>query len=403
MNTDLDVVLPAGGDLAALAARSDLQAFGSQQLDFAAALSRALTAAPASRRHPELMALGFWLRPAHVRRLVDGVLSATADRALLPRGLCLHIAPGNVDTIFVYSWMLSLLCGNRSIVRLSSRDSAAGTALLAVLGEVLADPAWSAIAERVAFVRYGHDDAVTARLSAACDLRVIWGGDATINAVRALPLPPHATELCFPDKFSLTLLRAAGVAALETTARERLAKALANDAYTFGQQACSSPRLVLWLGDAADTEAARAGLWPAVEAAARTLEHGLGIADHLNAEVAADLLALDADVRIEPGPALLRRVWLEQPAVHADAHCGGGLFHEARLDRLADLLPLLSRRIQTVSHHGFSRDELLRFVRECGPPGIDRLVPVGQALDFSPVWDGTDLWRAFTREVDVRV
>jgi hypothetical protein len=95
-------------------------------------------------------------------------------------------------------------------------------------------------------------------------------------------------------------------------------------------------------------------------------------------------------------------VWLERPAVHAELHCGGGLFHEARVQALDDLLPLLSRRIQTVSQWGFERAELVRFARRGAPRGIDRIVPVGQALAFSPVWDGVDLWRAFTRELDIQ-
>lgn len=400
--SDFSLMLPPGQTVEALAAQPNLPPWGALQIDFAGALSRALMGTPAARTHPELMALGYWLRPGNLQPMLERLRQSHAQTALLPRGLVFHLAPGNVDTIFVYSWMLSLLCGNRSIVRLSSRASAGTEALLAVLGELLAQPAWQAIAQCVAFVRYERDDAITARLSARCDMRVIWGGDATVNTVRALPLPPHATELCFPDKFSLTVLRASAVGALAPAALAALAKALVNDAFTFGQQACSSPRLVLWLGDEADTEAARTKLWPTVEAAANAVAHGLGDAEHLNKDVFADLLAMNADVRIEPGRGLVRRIWLNQPAVHADTHCGGGLFHESRISALTDLLPLLSRRIQTVSHHGFAREELLQFARDAGPCGIDRMVPVGQALDFAPVWDGVNLWLAFTREIDIR-
>ncbi len=395
------VLLPRGADLDALVATPDLRPFDALQVDFAAALSRALTTDVAVRPYPELVALGFWLRPAHLRRVIDSYLSTCVDTVQLPRGLSFHIAPGNVDTIFVYSWMLSLLCGNRSIVRLSTRESEQTRLLLGLLGELLADPAWAGIARRVAFVRYGHDDAITAELSSRCDLRVVWGGDATVNAVRAVPLPPRATELCFPDKFSLALLRASALDELDQPALDALAKAFCNDAYTFGQMACSSPRLVLWLGDDAAVQAARARWWPAVEQRVRQIAHGLGAAEQVDKAVAADLLAMDADVRIEPGPNLVRRVWLMQPAVHADLHCGGGLFHEARLDTLDGLLPLLDRRIQTLAQFGVSRDEWRRFAVDAGPRGIDRVVPIGHALDFSPVWDGINLWRAFLREVDL--
>lgn len=389
--------------LEALAARDDLPPFGALQIDFAAALSRALTAAPAARIHPELMALGFWLRPAHLRKLIDGHQSASAGRLELPRGLCFHVAPGNVDTIFVYSWMLSLLCGNRSIVRLSSRESAAAEALIATLGTVLAEPAFAAIAERLCVLRYGHDDAITRRLSALCDLRIVWGGDNAVNAVRAVPLPPRATELCFPDKFSLALLDSAAVQALDDSALQTLARQFATDAYTFGQMACSSPRLVLWHGDEAATAAARTRFWPRVEARVPQLDHGLGAPEAMTKAVQADLLALAAPAaRFEPGHALVRRVWLAEPGVYAALHGGGGLFHESRIATLDGLLPLLDRRIQTVSSFGLPREQLAAWVRQARPRGIDRFVPIGQALDFAPVWDGIDLWRAFLREIDLR-
>ncbi|HSW04734.1 acyl-CoA reductase [Aquabacterium sp.] len=401
MNEPL-VLLPAGGDIDTLRHTPDLRPFDAPQIEFAAALSRALTTSPTARQHPELMALGFWLRPAHLKKLIDELLSASADAVQMPRGLCLHIAPGNVDTIFVYSWMLSLLCGNRSIVRLSSRESAQTHALLATLSDLFAEPAWAPVAQRVLFLRYGHDEAITRRLSADCDMRIIWGGDTAVNAVRASPLPPHATELCFPDKFSMSVLRASAVRELDGTALAQLAKALCNDAYTFGQMACSSPRLVLWLGNEADTQAARTMLWPAVEARVPQMAHGLGAAEAMNKAISADLLALDADVHFEPGDPLVQRIWLDVPAVHAGLHCGGGLFHESRITQLDDLLPLLSRRVQTVSEFGFSRQELEQWARQAGPRGIDRVVPVGQALDFAPVWDGVNLWRAFLREIHIR-
>src|SRR5229473_1854189 len=42
-----------------------------------------------------------------------------------PRGLVFHVPPANVDTIFVYSWALSALAGNRNVVRISPRAAGA--------------------------------------------------------------------------------------------------------------------------------------------------------------------------------------------------------------------------------------------------------------------------------------
>jgi hypothetical protein len=32
---------------------------------------------------------------------------------------------------------------------------------------------------------------------------------------------------------------------------------------------------------------------------------------------------------------------------------------------------------------------------------VDRIVPIGTALDFSMVWDGNSLMNVFTREIDL--
>ncbi len=34
--------------------------------------------------------------------------------------------------------------------------------------------------------------------------------------------------------------------------------------------------------------------------------------------------------------------------------------------------------------------------------GIDCFVPIGQALEFSPIWDGYDLLREYCREVEIK-
>lgn len=400
--TEPEVLLPCEGSLDRLFVASNLPVFGELQLAFAAALSRALTQSPATRRHAELVALGFWLRPSHLRTMLDSQRQRLGDAGWLqPRGLCFHVAPGNVDTIFVYSWMLSLLCGNRSIVRLSSRDSEQTRCLLDTLGTLLAQPEWAEIAQRVMVVRYGHDDSISARLSMACDMRIIWGGDTAVQALRALPLRPTATELCFPDKFSLAVLDVGAVAALDDAALAKLAHRFTADAYSFGQMACSSPRLVLWHGEAAAARDVAESFWAAVERRVAVFDHGLEAADLMNKRVAVDFLAMERDgVHVLPAARnLVQRVWLDAPAVLPQSHCGGGLFHESSFTRFNSLAQLLSRRVQTVAQFGVPAATWQAWLGVEPVAGIDRIVPVGRALDFDPVWDGQDLWVAFTRHI----
>ncbi|MFS8974179.1 acyl-CoA reductase [Cupriavidus necator] len=398
--------IPAAVAPEALAGVPVLPPYSDAALGFAAALSDALMHAPQARAYPELAALAFWLRRANLTRLRDDVLrqwQARTDAPVqLPRGTVLHFAPANVDTIFVYSWMLALLSGNRNIVRVSTRESPQAAILVETVRRLLADPAHQAIAQRTLLVRYAADEAVTARLSAVCDVRVIWGGDDTVAAIRRIALPPTATEICFPNKYSLALVSAAGWLAAPPARQQEWAHAFHNDAYWFGQMACSSPRLVLWIGERGLAREASSGFWERLGSIVAARAPALGDADYVNKLVAADALAIEthAEVHTEGSNALVR-VWLDEPALHAARHCGAGLFFESSMPALAGLSALLDRSVQTVVYAGFDAAELRRFVADCLPRGIDRIVPFGKALAFAPVWDGLDLTHAFLREVSV--
>jgi Acyl-CoA reductase (LuxC) len=164
-------------------------------LDFFAAVSEQLLRPELARRHPELAALGFFLRRPQLRHaLGESVVPATLSR--VPRGLVFLVAPGNVPVLFGYCWALGALAGNKNIIRLSSRPSALLDSLLQVLEEAVRSV--PALGETQRVIRYGRDEAVTAALSAACDLRVLWGGDGAVNHIRSHPLAPAARDLTFP-------------------------------------------------------------------------------------------------------------------------------------------------------------------------------------------------------------
>src|SRR5690606_19668888 len=111
------------------------------------------------------------------RREFAALESETLLRA--PRGLVFHVPPGNVDTMFVYSWLLGLLCGNRNVIRLSRNRDEPVEILCRVAGAALSEAA-PALRAGNAVISYGHEAEINAALSAACDTRVVWGGDATV-------------------------------------------------------------------------------------------------------------------------------------------------------------------------------------------------------------------------------
>ncbi|MFN7174094.1 MAG: acyl-CoA reductase [Thermaurantiacus tibetensis] len=398
----VEVVLPRMGSLAPVLAARPLRPFSPEVLGFIDDLGRRLRTDPALRPFPELVALGFWARRANVERLRARFEGAWPEAVRMPRGLAFHVAPANVDTIFVYSLLLSMLAGNRNIVRISSRARPQADQLLARLAAAV-EAAAPEVGASFAIIRYPHDDAITAALSAAVDVRVVWGGDASVAAVRRAPLGPFGTELVFPDRWSLAVFDAGAVAAEPDL--PGLARRFVNDSLWFGQNACSSPRALVWVGTEAARESASAAFWPALETASEAA--GIEWADaHAVAKlVGACVEALGGRVVQLPTPSnritVLRADGLSGLG-HA-APAGDGFFLEYHAETLAQLAPHVARNWQTVVSHGIPAQAWRSFLASHMPHGIDRIVPAGTALDFDALWDGVDLLSALTRLVDLRV
>jgi hypothetical protein len=381
---------------AMLSEQSAVPPFSAEIIDFCSRFSQAIFRDNEAARYPELAALAFWMRKAELIRLRDEFEKlGSANTVAAPRGLIFHIPPGNVDTIFVYSWLLAALTGNRNVIRMSSRRSPQSDCLIRLWRESIGG-ADTGLANNTFVIAYERSDEVTGKLSSMCDVRVIWGGDHTVNAIRTSPLAPHAREVTFPDRSSLAVIRTDGFLALDEAGRTRLAEQFFNDAYWFDQMACSSPRAVVWCGDPEGRASAEEEFWNSLTACIRRRGYESAPAVHMRKLVFACESILDLPVskcRKDPETTILSLDSFQWPK---GGHCGGGLFFSARVDRLSDLAPALSRKDQTLTHFGFGASELREFARLPGR-AIDRIVPIGNALQFSRFWDGYDLLHEYCR------
>ena len=377
--------------------------FSDQRCAIVGALSARFLTDPSLRRDPASVAVGYWMRPAAVSLLKAAFeRKRAADPSLVrvPVGRVFHVAPSNVDTLFVYSWVLSYLCGNANVVRVSQEPTETVRAMLRVISAVAEEHPELAASNR--FVTYEHDDQVTALFSEWCTHRILWGGNETIAALRPLPLNPHASERVFGSKFSYAVIdleRYLGAAADE---RERLAGAFFNDLFWFDQMACSSPHIVFWVGgedrwqeaigdfeDRLQAEVERRHYLPSASNSVHRLVHAFGVAADTEVQVGLEHPGF-IGIRVPDARSLDKRI------------CGGGLIRHGRLDDLGQLETFVSDGDQTVTHFGFDRDALSRLAARIGARGVDRIVPIGEALSFQIVWDGFDLIDDLTRKVTVQ-
>ena len=350
------------------------------------------------------VALGYWLRRANIDRLAQAFerkMEAEPDVVFVPAGRVFTVAPGNVDTMFVYSWALSYLCGNQNIVRVSGEQNKVLSRLLAVLSRQMQED--SVLAGSNRFLTYEHNQNISEALSRWSTHRVLWGGDETVTLLRALPLSPHASERAFGSKFSYGVISTAAYleASIETV--DKLAAGFFNDIFWFDQMACSSPHLLVWVGPAQQMDSALDRFHLALT---REIErrgyHGAPSNAIHRLNFVFDL-ACETDLTTDLHQKEFLAVRLSDMAALRKEICGGGLFTHLRVDDLSKVAEAGEQRDQTITHFGFSSGELRELARKAGARGVDRFVPVGEALSFETTWDGYDLIGDFLRRVVVRV
>jgi hypothetical protein len=377
--------------------------FSRQRMDTLARLSAELLADPILRQDPASVSVAYWLRRSQLVQLAEAHSRRAAldpDVLWTAVGRVLHMAPANVDTLFLYSWALAYLCGNASIVRLSQEQGIVVTALLRVINSVAAEDAELKVSNR--FVTYGHDDLVTSALSEWCAHRIIWGGDEAVTAIRRLPLPPHASERVFGSKYSFAVIDAARFREAPEPERARVASGFFNDLFWFDQMACSSPQVVFWIGSPDTSELAAREFELALQSEVERRHFKTPVPSAVHRRTYAFGIAASTDVRVVlEHPGFVGLHLRDQAALTKDI-CGGGLLRHVPVEGLSAVLPFVDEGDQTLTHWGLDGAALRQFAADAGARGLDRLVPIGEALAFDVVWDGFHLIDDMLRRVRLR-
>lgn len=380
-----------------------IEPFSEERCQALEQLSRRFLKDPILKRDPASIALAYWFRRSQIQQKRDAFLTrsdALHEQIVLPVGRVFHLTPTNVDTLFVYSWALSYLAGNQNILRLSSRQ---GNPIVDRILELIGT--WTEEVEgdnaSTCLLTYAHDDEVTTFLSKWCNHRVIWGGDETVAGIRPLPLPSHASERLFGNKFSYAVFDTQAVLQADDDELKKLSTQFFNDMFWFGQMACSSPHLIFWLGADGHQEAV-ARFEALLNDQAITKQHPTSATDVVTRLSYAFELATKEDISVRLEHPHFASILHNEQSFEKD-FCGSGTLHHTQVDNVQEIAAQLGESDQTIAHYGLSEEQLFSLARCAGAKGIDRIVPVGEALLFSESWDGYDLLEDFTKRVVVKI
>lgn len=371
--------------------------FSDRIVNFCADLSRSILTDPRCRDYPDLMTFGFFCRKANVMRIQAGY---AADGLRLGRGIVFHVAPANIPVNYLFSFIFSLLSGNGNILRLPSRRFPQVELANALVAQLLDRPDYAALARATLFLESERDAICLDEFVERADGLMVWGGDQTVQHFRAKPRKARSVELSFFDRYSACIFDAQAILAATDDEREKLCQQFFNDSFLVDQNACSSPRLVFWRGAPLQVEQAQAQFWSAMaEYTQRRYElNGVSVVDKMIETVKA--LQAYPGARLERSGNYIYRLSL--PRIDANItriEARFGLFLEAAAETLDPFYLAISEKYQTVTTYGIALAIIAEGVRRHRVKGIDRVVPVGAALEVNVLWDGHDIVRSLSRIV----
>ena len=386
--SELPVEIIVGGSLPDIYVRP-LRPYSSEAIEFLSALSSRIFQSPALREFPDLAAFAYWCRRANLVRLSQ---SFDVSYQRIGRGLVLHIAPGNVPVNFAFSLAFGLLAGNGNIVRISAINPQTEI-ICDEISNLLTNALYSRMEGMIRIIRYPRNDAITSKLSMICHARVLWGGDKTVSHLRSIPTSPRCVDVCFPNRYSLCILGANSILNINEKSLSTLVRGFYNDAFLLDQNACSSPRLVLWQGDEDEVAQAMNRFWQAMESFLQMKPTPPSIqAVEKFSQACLSAIFIKNSKALVRHQNLIHRIYLDNVPCNIRSYPGRyGFFYEAIDTKLINLKSIIDEHYQTVSFFGTEKEDIVNLVYEYGLTGIDRIVPVGKALDMGAVWDGYDM------------
>jgi acetolactate synthase small subunit len=357
-------------------------------------LSIELYKSPNIREYPDVATFAFFCRKANIINLKRNY-NQVGFR--LGRGVVFHIAPSNVPVNFAYSMVAGLLSGNNNVVRVPSKNFEQVTLIIQALKNIVKVNHLTELENRLFLVKYEKSSDATEYFSSICDVRVIWGGDQTIDLVRINKIKPRSIDITFSDRYSFAMINAEKV--LIETDIDKVTNNFFNDTYLFDQNACSAPRIVIWVGSEHIIDQAKNIFWKSVQNRIENYD--------LSPIIAVDKLfsllqQSTTDHKLTKVKSINNKLWrISTPTLHKELEnytCTGGYFLEYNAKSVEEISLFVTRKFQTMAYFGFEKDGLREAIKKMKLLGIDRVVPFGKTTDFDLIWDGYDLIYTLSRE-----
>ena len=346
------------------------------------------------KNFPDLIYLMYWCNEC-----LKSIKKNNNDFLSLGRGLAFHICPSNVPTNFIYSFFFGLLSGNSNIIKMPSKHFKEKEIILSVIKKLFKKKNYKELRDTNKFIEYSNKEEVTKFLSSKCDVRIIWGGDKTINTIRKYWIPEKAVDITFADRYSFTVIN------LNKLKKERnknfinIVNKFYYDGYMMNQKACNSPHFIFWVGN--NNKFIQNKFWQTLN---EIVDKKFNFDDVHVVEKYTNLMQNIIKIKKFTEIKRLKNnvfvLSLNNKVLNIENIRGSnGIFFQKNIKQLSDIKKFITKKCQTITYYGIDKGEFRDVLTKNNLLGVDRIVPIGKALEIDLIWDGYDVIRSLSRVI----
>lgn len=365
--------------------------------NFLSSLSKNINNSNLSKDYSDIKTFAFMCRKSNIEKLRSKINQNEFRRGL---GLLFHITPSNIPTNFAYSLLFGVLSGNTNVIKVPSKKFPQIDLICKFINVTLKK--YKKVRKMINIVRYQNNDEFTKSISSKCDGRLIWGGDKTINEIRKFPMKEISRDIAFANRNSICLMNSSEILKLNKKDLNRLVQKFYNDTFLVDQNACSSPHVIFWYGN--KTNKAKIKFWTELHYFAKNnynLEYASSFYKY--DRLLSDILTNTNYINHTNYGGYIYCINLKNKHINlTDLVSRWGYFYQFDIKNINMVLNLSNNNTQTLTYFGFKKEMILKNFNLKYFKGIDRIVPVGQALDINLNWDGYDVINTLTRIIDLR-
>jgi len=380
--------------------KKTLKPFDKTICDFFDSLSKNIFKDRNKIKETDILTFAFWLRKKNILEIKK---KFDDDELKLPLGLIFHITPNNVPINFAYSLFFGLITGNTNIVKVPTKNYFQVNYICKTINELLKLNKFKILKRMINVIKYENKDEITKEISNTSNARIIWGGDQTIKKIKEISTPVKCIDITFPDRYSFSIINLDSLRKLNKENFFKVVKNFYIDNYTFDQNACNSSHLIFWYGKKKDIKL-KEKFWIQLN---KYLNKNVDYPDSVSTDkfnkICTDLIKFSNINYLKKYSKNLHVINLKKLIKRNDNQRGQwGYFYEFYSNDIDILAKIITEKYQTLSYYGFSANFFRDYLLKNKIKGVDRVVPLGRAMEMNYLWDGYNLLRTLTRIIDLK-